>query len=254
MIYYSIIILSRNSEDMETYLRLRKLIDENIDYVSESDKLTILVEQFNFTKIQSLKGIDFYRKENYRILKQNTDKGIFPLEGKYFSEYNFIMIASTAYIQKDFEWAAEFINKYKDKLDPQKKNNILNYLNGVYSYRTGAYGIALESFAKVSIDDFSYHYRVKNTELKIYYETGDFESVLRTADAYKHFLASVKQMPDYVKTRFVNYVNFLSRLTNARLTGNLKIVIDIKNEILKIKQETLENKLWLLEQIDKLKI
>lgn len=254
MIYYYLIMLNRKSDDMEAYIKLRDLIDKNIDYVSEDDKVTMLVEQFNFTKIQALKGIDFYRKENYRILKQNTDKGIFPKEGKYFSENSFIMIASTAFQQKDFEWAESFIKKCLNEVDPAKKQNVYTYLMGALNYRKGNYGEALKYLAKVSTDDFTYYYRVKNNEIKIYYETGDYESVIRVADSYRHFLSKVKYMPDFIKERFTNFVNFLTRVSNAQLTGNLKIILDVKKEILSIKQETLENKIWLLDQINKIKI
>jgi hypothetical protein len=254
MIFYYMILLSRNHDDMETYLKLKKLIDDSIDYLSESDKLIILVEQFNFTKVQALKGIDFYRKENYRILKQNTDKGIYPTEGRYFADLSYVMIAVTAFQQKDFEWGESFIEKYRDKLHPLKKENVYTYLLGVLNYRKGNYGPALNCLAKVSTDDFDYYWRVKNHQLKIYFETGEYESVLGTADSYKHFLSTARHMPDYEKIRFVNFVNFISRLANARLTGNNNNLLDIKNEIVSFNQENLENKIWLLEQINKMEI
>ncbi len=254
MIFYYMILLSRDNNQMDIYLKLKKLIDDNIDGVSETDKLIILVEQFNFTKVQALKGIDFYRKENYRILKQNTDKGIYPTEGPYFSDSSYVMIAVTAFQKNDFEWGESFMAKYKDKLDPHKGENAYTYLLGVLNYRKGNYGAALNSLAKVSTDDFSYYWRVKNHQLKIYYETGEYESVISTADSYKHFLSTAKHLPDYFKGRFVNFVNFLSRLANAKLTENNNTLIDIKNEIINFNQEKLESKIWLLEQINKIKI
>lgn len=252
MILYYGILLSRNSDDMDTYLKMKKLIDENIDNVIESDKLTILVEQFNFTKVQALKGIDFYRKENYRILKQNTDKGIYPVVGPYFEDTSYVMIAVTAFQKNDFEWAESFMEKYKDKLDPQKKNNAYLYLLGVLNYRKKNYGPALNNLAKVSTDDFQYYWRVKNNQLKIYFETEDYESVLRTTDAYKHFLSTAKHLPDYMKNRFVNFVNFISRMANAKLSENNNTLIDIKSEVTNFNQENLESRLWLLEQLNKL--
>lgn len=254
MIFYHLILLNRNPDNMNTYIKLKKLIDENIHNISYEDKLIVLVEQFNFTKIQSLKGIDFYRKENYRILKQNTDNEIYPFDGIYFNESSFITIADAAFKNSDFEWGENFIFKNIDKIDPKKQANVTIYLKGILHYRKGNHGEALKNLAKVSTDDFTYHFRVKNHQLKIYYEMDDVESVIRIADSYRHFLSGAKHMADYIKTRFINYVNFLTRICNTRLSGNLQNIIHIKNEILSINQETLENKLWLLEQINKLKL
>lgn len=254
MIFYYLIILNRGEGGQETYLDLRKLIDENIHSINHEDQVLILVEQFNYTKIQSLKGDEFYKKENYRILKQNTDMKIYPKEGVYFTDSSYIMIAATAFIENDFEWAEKFMNDYKEKLDPVKRDNIYMYTLSVMHYRKKNYGEALKGFAKVSIDDFYYQIRVKNHQLKIYVETGDYESAERTVDTFKHFLGTVKYMPDYIKIRLVNYVNFVSRIVNAHLSGRLQNLIDIRSEISSFESENLENKLWLLEQINNTKI
>lgn len=254
MIFYYLIILNRGEAGQETYHELRKLIDENIDNFDKEDQILILVEQFNYTKIESLKGDEFYKKENYRILKQNTEMNIYPREGIYFTDSSYIMIAATAFKENDFEWAEKFMTDYKDKLDPVKKENIYMYAQSVMHYRKKNYGEALKGFAKVSIDDFYYQMRVKNHQLKIYVETGNYESAERTVDTFKHFLSTAKYMPDFIKVRLVNYVNFVSRIVNAHLSGRLHNLIDIKNEITGFDQEKLENKIWLLHHINNTEI
>lgn len=253
MILYYLIILNRGEGEAgrNTYMELRKLIDENIRNFDKVDQTLILVEQFNYTKIQSLKGDAFYKQENYRILKQNTEMDIYPREGIYFTDSSYIMIAATAFIQKDFEWAEKFMNDYKDKLDPLKRDNIYLYTLSVMHYRKKNYGEALKGLAKVSFDDFYYQMRVKNHQLKIYIETADYESAERTVDAFKHFLATAKYMPDFIRVRFSNYVNFVSRIVNAHLSENSDNFIEIRKDIGKLDQENLENKVWLLEQINK---
>jgi hypothetical protein len=250
-IYYNIILLNRNGEDLQRYLNLKELIDKNVDKFSEEDRLIVLVEQFNFTKVQSLKGTDFYRKENYRILKQNTDKGIYPKEGKYFASTSFINIVTMAAAKKDFEWIESFLNKYTGSIEPELQKPILTFLRGIINYHQGNYGEALKYLAKVSTSDPHQQSKVKINQLRIYFEIGEFERVLSTVDAFKHFLSSVKYFPDFIRERYINFSNFLNRLTNAVLSENQKTLFDIKRDILAINPETLENKIWLLAQIDK---
>jgi hypothetical protein len=73
--------------------------------------------------------------------------------------------------------------------------------------------------AKISIDDFYYHIRVKNHEIRIFL-SWVITKVLFTVDSFRHFLTSNTLIPDYLQTRFLNYVNFISRIANALLTNH----------------------------------
>lgn len=254
MIYYYIIILNREQGDDSYYFKAIKLFNDNFEFLEFDDRRTLMIVLFNYTQTQAIKGKAVFKKENYRILKESIEKELYPMDGNYFAENAYITIVGTALQEKDYQWAESFMVKYSELLNPQQKENAFNYCKSILNYRLGKYGDALRGLARVSIDDFYYQLRVKNHLLKIYYEMGDYEGVETTIGSFRHFLSTTKYIPEYIKIRFVNYVNFLSRITNAILSGNLINIIEIKREILEIKQETLENKVWLLEQIDKLKI
>lgn len=254
MIYYYIIILNRDQGDDTYYFKAIKLFNDNFDFLEFDDRRTLMIVLFNYTQAQAIKGKAVFKKENYRILKESIEKGLYPMDGNYFAENAYITIVGTALQEKDYQWAEAFMDKYSELLNPQQKVNAHNYCKSILNYRLGKYGDALRGLARVSIDDFYYQLRVKNHLMKIYYEMGDYESVERTIGSFRHFLSTTKYIPEYIRVRFVNYVNFLSRIVNALLSENLNNIIDIKREIIEIKQETLENKIWLLEQIDKLKI
>jgi len=254
MIQYYTIILNRDEGDESMYFELRNLLKNNLDTLEEDDRRTIMVVLFNYTKTQALKGNQMFRKENYIILKDTIEKGLHPMEGNFFPESSYITVVGTALQEKDYQWAENFMKSYKEQLPPEQRENAYNLCNSILNYRLGKYGVALKGLARVSIDDFYYHLRVKNHQLKIYYEMGDYDSTERTIDSFRHFLSTTKFIPEYIKVRFVNYVNFVSRIVNARLSGHLHNLIDIKNEIVNFNQEHLENKTWLLEQINKVKI
>jgi hypothetical protein len=180
-------------------------------------------------------------------------RGVYPVEGDHLTENALITIFSTVLIEKDYDWALKFLNEHIDMLPSKNKDNALSYCMGILNYRKGKYKESLDKLAKVSIDDFYYHLRVKNHEIKIFFELGDYEKVMFTVDSFRHFLNSNKLIPDYLKTRFSNYVNFTSRLANALLTNNpVEKIIPIRREI-DAHDATLENRTWLLEQIDKIK-
>lgn len=253
MILHKMRLLDLYPEKEHVYFEIRELLKNNITKIDTEELRTIFVELFNYTKLRSIKRNPVFQKENYSILKDSIENGLYPKEGNYFSESSYITVVATALIEKDFDWAKEFMDNHKSLLNPDVRENAYNYCKAVFDYRTGSYGSALRRFARVEIDDFYYQMRVKNHQMKIYYETADFEMAKNIIDSFRHFLSTTKLLPDFVKLRFVNYVNFTSRVINVQLGGDVRNLIDIEREIRNTVPEKLENKLWLLEQISKIK-
>ncbi len=249
-----LILLAKNPNEESLYFNIRKELDSCKGIFEENDLRYIMIELFNYTKLQSLeKDKPEFRKDNYALLKESIEMGMYPKEGIFLAESSYITVCATALQEKDFEWALYFMNKYKEKLNPDIAANAFRYCMSVYEYRLGNYSEALKGFAKVSLDDFYYQLRVKNHQLKIYYETAKYESALSLIDSYRHFLSANRFLPEFVRVRFSNYVNFLSRIVNIHLGGNIANIPDIIKDIESINQSEIENKVWLLEQISKLK-
>src|SRR4030095_4770390 len=231
---------------------LKKLLNENLHTLEVNDQREILIFIFNYTQIEATKGSEVFKKENYEILKQQIEMGLYPMDGKYFSDYSFITIVATALQNKDYKWAETFIDVYKQELSPEKRENVFNYCVSILNYRLGNHQKALEGLAKISLDDFYYHLRVKNNVIRIFFELGDYENVLFTIDSFCHFLISNQHMPDYVKTRYINYVNFPSRAANALLSGHTPEKLAVLKEEIKNHDSNFENRIWLLEQLEKI--
>jgi hypothetical protein len=249
---YHIVALTQNPEDLKVYFEIRKLLEVTKPFLEEDALRLIMVDLFNFTKVYSLKDNPQLKKENYNLLKESIELGMYPKEGNYLAESSYITVAATALLEKDFGWALDFMDKYKSLLNPEIAENAHRYCRSVYDYRLGNYDAALKGLAKVSLDDFYYQMRVKNHQLKIYYETGNYESALNLIDSFRHFLSTSKFLPEFVRIRFSNYVNITSRIVNIRLGGSRANIPEIIRDIEGFNPEVIENKSWLLEQISKM--
>jgi len=253
IILYKMRLLELEPDNEKIYFEIKDLLKKNITSIETEQKRRIFVDLYNYTKLQSIKSNAVFRKENYSLLKESIEIGMYPKDRNYFYEDAYITVAATALMHKDLDWAEEFMEKHKSLLDPEICENAYNYCKAVFDYRTGNFGSALRRLAKVSIDDFSYHQRVKIHQLKIYYESGDFEMAKNVIDSFRHFLHSSKLFPDFVKIRFINFVNFTSRVVNVQLGGDVRNLIEIEREIKATEPVKLENKIWLLDQISKIK-
>ncbi|MCI0449853.1 MAG: hypothetical protein L0Y79_08720 [Chlorobi bacterium] len=252
MIHYHMVLMNINLDDDDSYYKATRLLEKNTGSIKQEDLKLIYTELFNYTRIRSATGSREFHNENYRILKDMVAKGVYPVEGNYLTENALITIFSAALIEKDFDWALEFLDEHIGKIPKEAKENALSYCIGILNYRKGKYTEALEKLSKVSIEDFYHHMRVKNHEIKIFFELGDFEKVMFTVDSFRHFLNLNKLIPDYIRIRYLNYVNFTGRLANALLSASpADKIIPIKKEIEKHDVAALENQQWLLEQIEK---
>ncbi|MBZ0203760.1 MAG: hypothetical protein K8I03_12150 [Ignavibacteria bacterium] len=246
-IYHKMILLIKNPDEVSVYYEIKDLLDRHKSSIHRKTLNSLLVNLFNYTKIESIKGKPHLKAENFRLLKESIESGLHPKEGNYFPENSFITVVSTGLQHRDFEWTEMFMNKFITMLPPEKQKNAYSYCRSIFNYRKKNYGEALEGLAKISIDDFYYQLRVKNYQLRIYFETGDFESANTCIDTYRHFVSTQKYLPDHLRIRYLNFINFTHRLVNVSLGGNRNNLIEIERDLIEIDPSKVENRTWLFD-------
>ncbi len=254
VVFYYLALLNKNPADTGIFYSLKKLLAESYELIEKDDMVLAYTQLYNYTKMKSIEGNREFKKQHFEIIREMIRGKFYPLEDNYMPESTYMSLAGEGMMNKDFEWTEKFINEYKNLLPPEKRENAYLFSSGILNYRKGNYGEALNRLARVSIEDFYYHLRVKNNLLRIHYEMGELENSLNIIDSFRHFLSSNKFIPEYIRIRFVNYVNFLSRLVNARLNDDKAHILILKNEIKKTEPSQLENGIWLMERIDEMGI
>ncbi len=253
-ILYNIMLLDKEETDRETYEKVIGLLEEHKDKISASEKRTVFVTLYNYCTVQYSRGNSFFRAEHYRLLKYSVEHELYPREGKYFSDTSYISVASTATIRKDYEWAEQFIEKYRFQLRPDPKENAYTYCKGQLNFRLKNYDEALKFLSKVSIASDDYQGRVTNLRLRIHFEKGDFEICTNIIDSCLHFLSRSKVLTRFKKVRNSNFLHFTRRVLNVHLGGDRKNLYEIRKDLQAMAPEEIENRVWLLEQIDKMQI
>lgn len=258
-IFRNILKLQKNEseevteEDKALYHSLIKQIEENTDTIKKEDLRYIFIYLVNYTRVKSISSNKYFKAEHYKMLKYSIENDLYPKQGKYFNDASYVIVASTAMINKDYKWAEEFIEKFKNEVKEDVRENAYTLNMANLNYRTGNYDAALKYLIRVSIDDIYYQLKVKNLQIKIHYELGNYEMCRSVIDSYRHFLGSTKQFPEFLRIRFINYVNFTSRMVNIWLGGDPKNIIEITKNIQEFPEEKVESKSWLLAQAAKIK-
>jgi len=250
MALYYAVMLNREPDKLDNFYKLRDLLEIESDSINIEQRRQIYVSLYNFTKEKSLKKIPGFNIIYFELLKYILAKDLYPMTENHFSEQDYISFVGEGLINKDYQWTKDFIDTYKEKLKPEVKENALTYCMGIYNYRIGNNDAALELLSKVHIKDFYYQLRVKNHLLRIHFQRQEFENALSLIDAFRHFLSTNPEIPDFIRTRFFSYANFMGKIINAVLHDNFAELNSLRNEL--TLTGNVENKSWMIEQIDKI--
>ncbi|MBK8552323.1 MAG: hypothetical protein IPL53_15150 [Ignavibacteria bacterium] len=156
----------------------------------------------------------------------------------------------------DFEWASNFIEKYKKLLFYKNRDDEYNLAKSSYNLFLKNYDEAIRYLNLVSYKSSLYHYYSKVLLLKIFYETGNFKGIKIELSNLRLFIKRNSDLKDKNKkelTKFIRYLKNLIKLSNEN-------TFTINVEAHKLKKEIEDANffnfelLWLYEKINELLI
>lgn len=251
LMYYYVFMLSLRPDEENYFYESRKLIEKNIKQLSREEKynLSIAVHSYCMRKIVGgeTKFIsDYFEIGKDMVLNEaycgTAEKIIHPLTYK--------SIAKGGMYAGQFIWSFDFLNNYRQKLQPEFQDNIYNYCLAFCYFMKRDYVKSQEHLSLVNYENVYDKIEVKRLLLQIYYETGSTEELFSLADTFKHFLHNDKLVAEQQKKVNLNFINFLTSFYK------LKIATDSRDDANRLKneletQKTYE-KIWLLEKINEI--
>ncbi len=250
-IYYDIICLCVDKTD-ENFFRLKESHDRL------KNKLGIVDDYMAFLHLDSYCATAYNihgRTDLLRMqfeLNKLYDMNNLPELGSilYPNFLNFVKIASRV---EEFEYAEEYIEKYKNNLKSEK-NNTVDFCCAYIAYRKGDHSKALSLLAKTSFSNYIIKLQVKLLQLQLNYELGYLDQVALLVDSFRHYLSREKLLLDVhreVIQVFLKIITDMSKLRTsadgARNSGH-SLMFEIDN----LKTNHFGIKLWLKEKASEL--
>jgi len=235
--------------DIRSLFDLLKLHEEEFDQETLQEIYTylrnicILVISSDFENVE----IEYTLLELY---KDNLFRGYLHYEGKLHPS-RYWAVSSNAIRVKEFEWALEFIEKYKFELIGENEThdiyrlNFANYLFGKWKYSECL------DFIPASSPFVDYLLAGKRLELKAYYELQS-ELLTYKLEAFKVFLSrtSPKLLSETQKQMHVEFANLLTQISTS-IKGDPKRS-ELLTKRIQEKKQAAEWR-WLLEKAKALK-
>lgn len=227
-LYYNMLMLL-NTEDEKYYFELMKGRNKFESKLSDLDDYNIAIVSMQYCYKKVIKGSSQYRHHQFEITKNMLKKHLIP--SGYIEPYFFTNAIRNATNIQEFKWAENFIIEYKERLNPDIAEEIIDYSHAMTEFGKGNYENSLERLSKINIERSNMKLDIKNLQIVNYYEL-DYKIELESLiDTYKHFLHRDKSINQHFKNTSLQFLNFVSELIKVNTSGKNTSAYILKKEI-----------------------
>jgi hypothetical protein len=212
--------LYNEPENWENYKIMKKLIINNLDHYSNSEKWHLLSALFSFvlnayivkSSKDLLREMAIIRKIQLKNVKFNSD-GLGPLQAGVFRN-----IVEVFIILGDNDYAEYFINNFVNELEADKRKSISSYSRALIEESRGNNEKVLELIRDVEFTDYQAKFSAKMVVLVAFYNLGYIEEGLSAIDSMKHFVKDTREFSEPAKINLTARVVALEKL--FKITAN----------------------------------
>lgn len=203
-------------EEEMFYRNIKKMISSHKHLLDKNELAAIYTYLHNYCFVKVDNGNLDFLKERFEIVNEVLSRGFHLKDGCIIPDM-YISMANNALMLKEFDWAEDFIQKYKVNLPEEEKRSYeLLALSTLYMFK-GNYDEALKYLSRVKFRKYYDKFKIKALNLMIYYEAGYFEEAFLLADSYRHFISKYRSVTPYVKDRTNNFIKQVLQMIKFRL-------------------------------------
>jgi hypothetical protein len=249
-LYYTILMSLREEEEEKHYNKLKSMmVDAVVNRLNQQAQSDLFKFSTNYCIRHINKGERAYQKELFELYQRSISTGLI-LEHGLISEWDYKNINSLGCALGEFEWTANFLEEYRDKLPQTQRENAYNFNMGHLQFSKKNYSEALEHLLPVRFSDVNYHLSYNNLLLATYYAMGDIEALMSFIETYRIYVIRNRKMTSDRKRQYTNFLRFAKKLTqikaSPRTYGGSSKAEKFAELYFKIKESTnLVNRYWL---------
>jgi len=256
-IYFYAICITVHPDSEDKFYELKKLFRENVNLLERRTSYNLGAIIFSYCKTHINKNEIKFLKEQFDLIEFILKNKVYTISEKdYFDPNLYVMIIEISLKLNKLNWCEKFIHSFKDRLNPVNQKNH-KVLGEIYILRhkkdyNSAFGL-LSEFIPRNIQEKIY---MKKIELKMYFETDDFDRVLSLIKNNKEFINFDKTLSEFISSAFNNFLIYLKKLVDIKINLDVKsydlyFLRNLKYEIISTE---MYDKIWLFDILDDLEI
>lgn len=233
--------------DEAHFRKFRNLLDENFTQFSKLEIKDLWLLAINFCIKRLNTGGRAYVQEAFDLYRIGIEQGIL-LEQEVLGRFTYKNTVALGLSLGQTVWVHDFIEKYKEALEPAHRENFYQYNLARYFFTLKNYGSAMELLVKVGDNDLLLNLDSKLMLLKMYYELGEFDALDSLMASMKTFINRRKEL-GYQKAHYLGIVRFTQKMM-ALKPGDRESALKLRRQV--EAAEGLPEKEWMLRQIGNL--
>lgn len=244
-IYFKIIKLYKNIENKAIFYKLLEEIEQNETIINEKEFVTLYNHLLSYCINLVNKGDLEFHEHYININEKLIENGLIFKDG-YLSPWRFKNIVQAALRINKFEWTENFIEKYKESIHPDFRENAVTFNLALLYFYQRKYDKVIYQLQNVEYEDDAYNLSSKSMLLAVYYEMDYIEPLYSLFDSFRAYLNRNKTLSDTRKLSYVNLIKFTKQLSRI-IDGDFKSIEKLKSEILL--EKNIASDKWLMEKI-----
>ncbi len=237
------------------YFECKSHLYSIIDTLSIRFRSKMLVALINYSNSMVLKGRAEYNKELLELVKFTIEKdAMIEKPDDRLNHFLYVIAVSSACNQKEFEWADNFIESYRDKLAPEFRDQYYFYALTTLNMKRKNFDSALDNLSKIRPASIMDKVTVKRFELMIFYESGYSDQFYSFLDSFNSFKNNDRHLSEQARQLISNFIYFIRKIGQIKFNTIDFLAAEAEIDSLKkeLTQSDVINKSWLIEKLSEL--
>lgn len=210
--YYRALTQPENSE--QHYQRFKKMLFEHADIFPGEELRDLYLLAINFCIKKYNAGNQAFLREQLELYQRGLEHRYFLVAGE-LSAYTYLNVVTLALVLQELDWAAQFIEAYRPMLAPERQESFFSFNKARLEYAQKRPGHALQLLQKAEYKEVLLGLAAKTLQLKIYYESGEFDLLDAHLQSLKTYLYRKKVM-GYHRENYMNTIRFTLKLLEIK--------------------------------------
>jgi len=241
-LYLDIYQLMKYEDTKDAFISVKRKL-QTLDSIDESESRIIFQYLINYCIIELNKGRSIYEAELFIIYKTYVEK----INDKTISPFRFKNIINVALKQKQFDFAAYFIDEFGKKLPSEHQQISIAFSKAKLQYEIKNYDTVISILQNVKNEDLTFNLSSKVLIVKTFYEKKEFQFLESFLESFRIFILRNKEMNTASKKIHQDFIKIIHRLIKMEFASAREIEL-FKSKI--NNNNNLPDKAWILEKLE----
>jgi hypothetical protein len=245
----------RSRKDVSFYIKYKNLVNGSSGILSNELMTFHYKVLINYCIVQERLGEDkkFYKNEGVELLMKYFENDYFKSHtSEFISRIEFKNFVASAFSIGKFENIKTFVEKNSTKLNPADYIDMVNFGLAYYYLGIKNFKKSLKYLNDISDGIPIIKFDVRNIEIRIYYELGMTETLIKSIHNYRTTILNDKHLTKSDKASLLTMLKYFNSLINILNKTEKAEIIDLASYTKQLiqKETFFALKSWLLEKFE----